>query len=60
MSQEGTDRNERNKRDREIDDSNAEIIDLVPDRDICSPQAKKDRREVEKMESWKWSNVEKE
>ena len=40
MFQEGIDSNERTKRYRKIDNSDAEIIDLVSERDIWSPQAK--------------------
>ena len=60
MSQSGSENNRRNKRDREIDESGAEIQVLYPDITIHSPQAKKERQEMGRMVSWKDSNAEKE
>ena len=59
MSHLEEDSNERSKRNRERDDPN-DIQEVVPDKDIRSPRAKKERYEVQKMESWKESNAEKE
>ena len=59
MSHLEEDSNERSKRNRERDEPN-DIQEIVPDKDIRSPRAKKERYEVQKMESWKESNAEKE
>ena len=60
MSNLEEDINERTKRNRERDEPNDDIQEVIPDKDIRSPRAKKERHEVQKMESWKESNVEKE
>ena len=49
------DREANNKRDREIDH---QVVDLEPAN--RSPEAKRDKREIEKMTSWKDCNAEKE
>ena len=59
MSQSGSGNNERNKRDRESDESGPEFQELFPDITIRSPLAKKDRQE-KRMESWEDSNADKE
>ena len=59
MSHLEEDSNERSKRNRERDEPN-DIQEIIPDKDIRSPRAKKERYKVQKMESWKESNAEKE
>ena len=49
-----------NKRDRENEGNNEEILELNKEQDSRSPIAKKSRRELGRMESWKDSNADQE